>query len=147
LIEGRLGHLSGDVNDNFKLIRDSIPVFKELTELQFRELITESTVHLKKEGDLVFRVKDYTDTFFNIITGSVKINLPGGRFVEIWASKFFGEMGLFSGRRRSATIDMGQLGILLETPRKQVLKLISSVPSVKRALDEVFMERAFYNIF
>lgn len=42
---------------------------------------------------------------------------------------------------------MNKPGILLETPRKQVLKLISSVPSVKRALDEVFMERAFYDIF
>ena len=147
LIEEKLGHLPGDVNDNLKLIRDSIPVFKELSEPQFRELITESTTHLNKEGDLVFKVKDYTDTFFNIITGSVKVSLPGDRFIEISSGNFFGEMGLLSGRRRSATIHMGEPGILLETPRKQVLKLISSVPSVKRALDQVFMERAFYDIF
>ncbi len=147
LIEEKLGHLPGEVNENLELIKNSMPVFKELSEPQFRELITESTVHLKKEGDLVFKVKDYTDTFFNIISGSVKISLPNNRFVTIESSNFFGEMGLLSGRRRSATIQMDKPGILVETPRKQVLKLISSVPSVKRSLDEVFMERAFYDIF
>ncbi len=147
LIEEKLGHLPGEVNDNLKLICDSMPVFKDLSEPQFRELISESTAHLKKTNDIIFNIKDYTDTFFNIITGSVKINLPGDRFVEIESGNFFGEMGLLSGRRRSATITMNKPGILLETPRKQVLKLMSSVPSVKRALDEIFMERAFYDIF
>ena len=56
---------------------------------------------------------------------------------------FFGEMGLISGRRRTATVRAGESGtLLLETPRKQILKLMASVNSVRRALDEVFMLRA-----
>jgi len=52
-------------------------------------------------------------------------------------------MGLLSGRRRNATVRAGDPGtLLLETPRKQMLKLIASVNSVRRSLDELFMLRA-----
>ena len=57
-------------------------------------------------------------------------------------------MGLLSGRRRSAPVQMSRAGILLEVPRKQMLKLISSVESVKRALDKSYMLRALgSNVF
>ncbi len=52
-------------------------------------------------------------------------------------------MGLLSGRRRTATVRAkGSDTLLLESPRNQMLKLISSVDSVKRSLDEKFMRNA-----
>jgi len=57
------------------------------------------------------------------------------------AGQFFGELGLISGRRRSATIKVSQDALLMETPRKQILKLMSSVEDVQRRLDETFMLR------
>ncbi|MEC7641839.1 MAG: NAD(P)-binding domain-containing protein [Nitrospinota bacterium] len=152
LINAKLQHMSGEVNDNLEMIRNSLPLFSKLSEPQFRELIAESTVHLKKEDDLIFMKDDFTDTFFSIVIGEAKVELDSKRSIPILTGSFFGEIGLLSGRRRSATIRMGNVttgtsGILLETPRKQMLKLISSVESVKRALDETFMMRAFNSIF
>ena len=142
LIEEKLGHLKGGTSENLKMIRESLALFEELSEPQFREMISESTVHENLASKLVFNKNDYGDTFFSIVSGSVKLELPNGSYVEIPSDNFFGEMGMLSGRRRSATIKMGEGGILLEVPRKQMLKLISSVESVKRPLDESFMLRA-----
>ena len=51
-------------------------------------------------------------------------------------------MGLLSGRRRSATVRMHERGVVLESPRKQMLKLLSSVPEVKDKIDQKFMRNA-----
>ncbi|MFQ5674218.1 MAG: NAD(P)-binding domain-containing protein, partial [Nitrospinales bacterium] len=142
LIEEKLKLLPGSAKQNLEMIRESLPLFFELSEPQFRELISESVVHVKKEGELIFQRNDFTDTFFSIISGSVKVELPDKKFVEIQAGNFFGEMGLLSGRRRCATVYMEKAGLLLETPRKRMLKLICSAESVKQALDEIYILRA-----
>ena len=142
LIEEKLKNLEGDANKNLEMIRANLSLFAELSVPQFRELITESTVHTPDKGDVIFERNDYTDTFFSIISGSVEIVLPTGANVVINQGNFFGEMGLVSGRRRSATVKAGQSCIVLETPRKQMIKLISSVKSVKSAIDQHFVVRA-----
>ncbi len=143
LIREKLDVLPGDTNANLDMIRAKLPFFKELSDSQFRELIIDSTVHVKKPGDVVFERNDYTDTFWSIVEGSVAVELPDGKgSVDIFAGNYFGEVGLLSGRRRSATVRVGEAAILLESPRKQILKLNASVDSVKRSLDEAFMRRA-----
>src|SRR5262249_43062844 len=104
------------------------------------EMIIDSTVHVLKSGATVFQRNDYTDTFFSVVSGGVEVEGAG---VKVAPGGFFGEMGLLSGRRRSSTVKTGADSVLLETPRKQMLKLISSVASVKQLLDQTFMVRAF----
>lgn len=143
LLEERFEKLPGGFKANFEKVAQSIPLFKDLSAPQLREMLIDSTLHLKSAGDTVFEKDDYTDTFFSIVSGSVEIVIDSNRRVSLSQGQFFGEMGLLSGRRRVATVVTAEDGsILLETPRKQVLKLIASVPSVKRALDELFMLRA-----
>jgi CRP-like cAMP-binding protein/Fe-S-cluster-containing hydrogenase component 2 len=120
----------------------------DLNEPQFRELLIDSDLHIKSKGDIVFERNDYTDSFFSIVGGFVEVLLPSGAVLPIRTGQFFGEMGLISGRRRTATVRAGSDCLLMETPRKQILKLMSSVVGVKRFLDEVFMLRALEtNIF
>lgn len=143
LVAERLEVLGGDVNAQLARIREQLPLFKDLSAPQFRELISESTVHVLKKGQQVFARDDYGDSFFNIVDGGVVVELDQGRQIPIPAGNFFGEMGLISGRRRTATIrgSDSEKAVLLETPRKQILKLISSVQSVKGAIDRVFALR------
>jgi Fe-S-cluster-containing hydrogenase component 2/CRP-like cAMP-binding protein len=54
-------------------------------------------------------------------------------------------MGLISGRRRSATVKTIKDCVLVEIPRRSMLKLIDSVESVRRKLDEVSMKRIVRN--
>ncbi len=143
LLEERFEGLSGGFSQNFPKITQNLPLFQGLSEPQLREMLIDSTLHEKRAGDVVFEKDDYTDTFFSVVTGSVEILIGGGRKIRLAQGEFFGEMGLLSGRRRVATAVAAENGtILLETPRKQMLKLIASVASVKRALDELFMFRA-----
>ena len=50
LIKERLGHLPGTVEQNYKLIRKSLPIFSDLSEPQFREMLIDSPVYCKKPG-------------------------------------------------------------------------------------------------
>jgi thioredoxin reductase/Fe-S-cluster-containing hydrogenase component 2/CRP-like cAMP-binding protein len=143
LLEERFVDLPGGFADNFAKIQANLPLFKDLSEPQLREMLIDATLHNKAKGDVVFEKNDYTDSFWSIVTGSVEIDIGGNRKITLKQGDFFGEMGLISGRRRTATIRAGEPNtFLIETPRKQMVKLIASVNSVKRSLDEVFMLRA-----
>lgn len=143
LLEERFVGLPGGFAENFPKISANLPLFKDLSAPQLREMLIDSTLHLKEPGAVVFERNDYTDTFFSVVSGAVEIEIGLGRTIKLGQGQFFGEMGLLSGRRRVATVRVAAPGtLLLETPRKQVLKLIASVGSVKRALDELFMFRA-----
>ncbi len=148
LVDEKLKHIPGSIAENYATIRHSLPLFVDLNEPQFRELLIDSDLHLKAKNEVIFEKNDYTDSFYSVVAGSVEVLLPSGAVIPIRVGQFFGEMGLISGRRRTATIRAASDCLLLETPRKQILKLMSSVTSVKRLLDEVFMLRALEtNIF
>ena len=123
-----------------------IPLFSGMSRLQFREFMLDSTLLRPKPHAVIFNRLDYTDTFYCIIEGEVAVDVPDGdgktRVVRIGAGKYFGEMALISGRRRSATVRAGKGCVLLETPRHPMLKLISLVEDVARRIDEVFVRHA-----
>ncbi|HYL17369.1 MAG TPA: cyclic nucleotide-binding domain-containing protein [Burkholderiales bacterium] len=135
---------AGTVSEALALVQRNIPLFADMTTLQLREFMLDSTVLTPKKGETVFVQGDYTSTFFSILEGEVNIeavstaNKPGvtTRRLTLKRGQFFGEMGLLSGRRRSATVKAGENCVLIETPRRSMLKLISSVASVKRQIDE-----------
>jgi len=143
LLEERFAGIVGGFAGNFAKVSGNLPLFKDLSSPQLREMIIDSTFHSLNKTDVVFEKNDYTDTFWSVVSGSVEIEVGPSRVVKLGVGDFFGEMGLISGRRRTATVRAGESGtLLLETPRKQILKLMASVNSVRRALDEVFMLRA-----
>jgi CRP-like cAMP-binding protein/Fe-S-cluster-containing hydrogenase component 2 len=106
----------------------------------------ESEIHRPEEGTVVFKQNDYTNSFYSIIEGNVSVELIDQKGTpikfELVKGDFFGEMGLLSGRRRTATIRAGMRTLLLETPRRSMLKLLASVESVRKTLDSVMMKRA-----
>ena len=143
LLEERFETIPGGFKENFPKVSQHLPLFRDLSAPQLREMLIDSTLHSKSKGDVAFEKNDYTDTFWSIVQGSVEIEVAPERIVRLGIGDFFGEMGLISGRRRTATVRAAEPGtLLIETPRKQIVKLMASVKSVRRALDEVFMLRA-----
>ena len=61
---------------------------------------------------------------------------------KVKPGRIFGEMALISGRPRSAAVYAGTDSVLLEIPRRAMLKLMSSQESVKRIVDRTFALRA-----
>ncbi len=134
-----LGSVSGVLN----LVGNSVPLLEGLTSLQLRELMLDSELRMVNAGTHIFQRNDYTNSFFSIVSGTVVILGDGGASdITLDAGQFFGEMGLISGRRRSATVVAGLDCLLVETPRRAMLKLLSTVDSVRRNLDLIALRRA-----
>lgn len=139
--------MSAEVDDILKEMQSRIPVFEEVNALQFRELILDSTVHVPKKGDVIFSKNDYTNSFYTIFSGTVDIEISSDFKISSAQGNFFGEMSLISGRRRSATIFAGEDCVVIETPRRTMIKLIASVEAVKRVLDQTFIVRTIQQKF
>jgi CRP-like cAMP-binding protein/thioredoxin reductase/Pyruvate/2-oxoacid:ferredoxin oxidoreductase delta subunit len=127
-------------------IQKSVPLLAGLTLLQLRELLLESEIHRPAEGEVVFNKNDYTNSFYCIVEGEVSVetttNTGASIAFKLERGDFFGEMGLISGRRRTATVRAGKRTLLVETPRRAMLKTLASVDSVRKKLDEVMIRRA-----
>ena len=136
-----------EVDGVLALMQERIPVFADVNALQFRELMLDSNVSMPAKGDVIFKQHDYTNTFFTILEGTVEIEVNPTLRITANAGSFFGEMSLMSGRRRSASVYAGPQCIVIETPRRSMIKLISSVAAVKRVLDETFIVRTIQQKF
>jgi len=137
------------VSDGIALIKRNQPLLASLTTLQLRELMLDSTVWASQPGEVIFKQNDYSNSFFLILEGNVSIQVEGkdgatGVFT-MCAGDFFGEMGLLSGRRRSATVSVGEVCVLVEIPRRSMLRLLQSANGVRRRLDEVSLKRIIRN--
>ena len=134
------------VADALALIQRNVPLFADMTTLQLREFMLESDLRAPKAGEIVFRKDDYTNSFFSVVDGEVLVESVGkdGKLghITLRRGQFFGEMGLLSGRRRTATVKAGEKCVLLETPRRSMLKLIASIESVRNQIDDASLRRA-----
>ncbi len=135
-----------EVDEILAMMQAKIPVFTPLSMLVFRELMLDSTVHIFSAKTQIFKKNDYSNTFYTILQGNVAIDI-GARSITSGQGNFFGEMSLISGRRRSATVLAGDDCIVIETPRRTMIKLINSVEAVKRVLDETFILRTIQGKF
>ncbi|MBW8367456.1 MAG: cyclic nucleotide-binding domain-containing protein [Arenimonas sp.] len=136
---------AGTVSEAIARIQAAVPLLSGLTTLQLREFLLDSQIHLPKDGETVFRRNDYTNSLYCIVEGEVSV-LPeladDDTRIRLAAGAFFGEMGLISGRRRNASVVAGPGCVLVETPRRSMLKLLGSVESVKHILDQASVQRA-----
>jgi CRP-like cAMP-binding protein/thioredoxin reductase/Na+-translocating ferredoxin:NAD+ oxidoreductase RNF subunit RnfB len=134
------------VSEGLSLLQKNVPLLAGITTLQLREFLLDSDIRTPDPGTVVFSRNDYTNTFYSIVQGEVGVELNGGtpdaRWIVLRPGDFFGELSLISGRRRAATVKAGQDCVLVETPRRSMLKLIASVDSVRRTIDATFLKRA-----
>lgn len=152
LLEKKFAAMPGyqSVAATLQTIRGRVPLLSGMTALQLREFLLDSSLHTPTARSVIFRRNDYSNSFYSILSGEVLIELPGDdseRGVVLRVGEFFGEMSLISGRRRNATVRAGADCVLLETPRRSMVKLISSMDSAKRAIDQAFILRAIQTGF
>ena len=127
------------------VLRARSPVLQPLTPLQLREFMLESELRSFKAGERIYDKGEFSNSVFIVLTGEVRVRLAPedpGKDRKIKPGRIFGEMALISGRPRSAAVYAGADCVLLEIPRRAMLKLISSQESVKRIVDRTFALRA-----
>lgn len=151
LLKAKFAKMPGfrSVDEALARIQKNVPLLASITPLQLREFMLDSDIRTPAPGETIFARNDYTNTFFSIVDGDVQVVVDeaANKRVALRRGEFFGEMSLISGRRRSATVLAGANGVLIETPRRSMNRLIASVEAVKRRIDEVFILRALQSRF
>ena len=139
------------VADGIVLLGRAQPLLASLTTLQLREFMLDSDVLAPRPSKVIFMKNDYGNSFFSVLQGTVHIHVEKQEgetaVITLSGGDFFGEIGLLSGRRRTATVIAGEGCVLVETPRRSMLKLLDSVPAVQRKLDEVSLKRIVRSCF
>ena len=130
-----------DVDETLALIRKRIPLFADINGLVLRELVLSSELLSPNAGDVIFQKDDYTNSFITIIEGEVSVEVENGKSIRLERGQFFGEMSLLSGRRRSATVRASSDCVLLESPRRDIVRLMNTYDRVRRIIDQFFIIR------
>jgi CRP-like cAMP-binding protein/Fe-S-cluster-containing hydrogenase component 2/thioredoxin reductase len=125
-------------------VRERLPLYASLTPLQIREFLIHSEISQPQPGDVIFHRNDYTNSLFSVLDGEVGIEIDPANpadMVRLGPGQFFGEMGLISGRRRTATTVATAPSLLLEVDRNTMVRLVRSVPDIKRVIDAAAVVR------
>ncbi len=130
-----------DVDATLELIRKRIPLFTDINGLVLRELVLASELLTPKPDDVIFQKNDYTNSFISIVEGEVNVETDDGKSIRLTQGQFFGEMSLLSGRRRSATVRASSDCVLLESPRREIIRLMNTYERVRRIIDQFFIIR------
>jgi len=125
-------------------IRLNSEVLSKLSPLQLRDFMLESKLLTLKPGDIAFRRNDYSNSLYFIIEGELKAYVAEGDIADfnLQSGQFFGEMGLISGRRRTATIEAVKDCILVEASKHTMQRLIHTMEPVRSLIDDAYLRRA-----
>ncbi len=101
------------------------------------------------EGEYIYRAGEFGTSFFTIAAGEVELTSAdaSGTVTRLAQGQFFGETSLLSGRPRLEDAKAGANCILVETPRRTMLKLMNSNESVRRGIDWIFVVRELQRQF
>ena len=125
-------------------IKARAPMFSTLQPVQIREFLIHAGLHYLKPGEVVFERGDATNSLYTVLDGEVGIQINPdnpNEMVRLGSGQFFGEMGLISGRKRTATVVATQPALLFEVERNTILKLERSEPAVKKAIEDAAVIR------
>ena len=157
-----------DAEDVLSLYQTRVPMFRRMNPLAFRELIIESriivsvpaaemanqpaaaerTTSFVAAGEPLYKHGEFGTTFYTLVEGEVKLQLDkDGEWHTIKPGQFFGEMSLISGRPRQGDAVVSEDAILIETPRRIMVKLMNSNEEVRQGIDRVFIMRALQAAF
>ena len=146
--EGLPGRRS--VDEWLEFLNERVTIFQEVSPLQLREFMLDSSVRAYRAGEVVFERNAPGSSLFAIADGSVVVEIDpndSSKTVPIATGTIFGEVGLISGRRRGATIRAASDAILVEMSRSAALKLMKTAPAANRAITRISLERQLMQIF
>ncbi len=121
--------------------RALFPLFAELPENAFVELMSRlSLIHLDA-GVVVLREGEAGDACYLISSGSVRVTKGGVELARLGAGSFFGEFAVLADQRRHASVETLEPVQLLEVRRALLDELVAEHPGVARTLRNFYQAR------
>jgi cAMP-binding proteins - catabolite gene activator and regulatory subunit of cAMP-dependent protein kinases len=111
------------------------PTFESLSEDELRQMAELAVPRRYDDGQVIFREGDRSDTCFIVRTGRVRITRThsGGRrltLAELAAGEMFGELSMFDGEGRSATVDALEDTTTLALLERDVKRVLRAHPEI-----------------
>src|SRR3954451_18603221 len=85
------------------------------------------------------------DTFYVILSGSVRVEAQGKHLADLEAGAVIGETGLLSGRLRNATVSTITPTVLLHIGKDDFEELMKDLPPLRAALEAAAAKRTEAN--
>jgi Fe-S-cluster-containing hydrogenase component 2/thioredoxin reductase/CRP-like cAMP-binding protein len=107
------------------------------------------TTRVVREGQPIYEPGEFGTSFFTIVQGEVTLETEGeyASRAQLGRGEFFGEMSLLSGRPRLERAIAGPGCLLVETPRRTMVKLMNSNQELKSGIDWIFGVRELQRSF
>ncbi|MGQ0700638.1 MAG: cyclic nucleotide-binding domain-containing protein [Panacagrimonas sp.] len=134
-----------DVEVCLDIVAQRSPVLEAINRLQLRELLLESRVLTPAEGKLLYSKGDSGHAVYVVVSGEVLVRLDENdplKLKRIGLGGIVGEMALISGQPRTAGVVAGHACVLIEIPRRAMLKLIAGNVVLRNYIDRVFATNA-----
>jgi CRP-like cAMP-binding protein len=127
-----------------------IPIFSELSREAFLALAAGTVLERVPEGAEVVRENEGGTSFYVVASGRFAVSKrddAGGRVVvaRLGEGEFFGEMALFSGAPRAATVTAEQEGEVLELRGDVLLEIARRHPQLVGSLRRFYRQRLLAN--
>lgn len=128
-------------------ILSRVEIFSKLKSEELEDLADRMRKQKFKEGELIVRMGDNTDSMFILVEGFLTVHKSAEEFGdrtkvgEIEAGSFFGEMSLFTGEERSASILAATEAMVFEIRKEDVTPLLENRPEIAVQISQIMAER------
>lgn len=116
----------------------SVPLFRQLDRATMLDLAHNADLRDFAAGEMIVTEGDPAESFFVIVSGEVEIvkeqNSPALSLVTLAAGDSFGELSIFDGKPRSASVRANSNTTCLVIPRWEILHAVENSADVARKL-------------
>ena len=119
-----------------------IPLFAGVPEEKLQKIAPFATTDEFAEGQVVVKEGGFSNHFYAILEGTVKVEREGKHLADLGPGDVFGEQGLLERSERSATVTATSEVHLIKIEHWELSRMRKSMPEVVEELKRKVAERA-----
>ncbi|UJA19834.1 cyclic nucleotide-binding domain-containing protein [Thermoleophilia bacterium SCSIO 60948] len=119
-----------------------IPLFAEVSDEQLHKIAPFTSLVSVSEGKQVIREGGYSNDFYAIQEGEVRVERDGEEVATLGKGDVFGEQGLLEKQERSATVTATQASRLIKIEHWELSRMKKAMPEVIEELQKKVDERS-----
>ena len=106
------------------------PLFANVPDEALAKVATFATLESTAEGKVIIREGGYSNDFYVIEDGTVKVEREGDHLADLGPGDVFGEQGLLEKQERSATVTATSPVRLIKIEHWELSRMRQSMPEV-----------------
>jgi CPA2 family monovalent cation:H+ antiporter-2 len=119
---------------------DRFPLFAGLNAEQREVVLLHLMPYSANPGDRIIRKGDPADAVYFIASGEVEVSV-GSRRIRLGPGNFVGEMGLITGRPRSADVTALDYSTFLKLTQQDFREILRRYPDIRAPIEAAASER------